>query len=163
MEKDFTGKATSRVCRVSYRTEDSARVIDLDVEFNWADVSTAHEKRDQRMREHFQKSGFDVIRGNARSVSMPMLTTAGSERPVTIPISMVMGGMTNQVHGLVTTPLQLTGEGNLLEMELKVSQAKFGYDPITLLGFMSVRDEVIAQVRFRMPPDPDSPNPIPER
>lgn len=163
MEKDFAGKATSRVCRVSYRNEAAVRVIDLDVEFDWDDVSTEHDRRDQRMREHFQRDGFERILGTARGVPVSMLNGAGPDHPVTIPISMTIGGVTNQVHGLVTLPMTMTDGWMGLDVELKVSQEKFDYDPITLLGFMSVRDEVVVQARFNLPPDPVPATPVPER
>ena len=163
MEKDFTGKATSRVCRVSYRAEETIRVMDIDVEFHWSDLTTEHEKRDTRMRNHFLKGGFEFIRGAARGISLPTLANAGPERPVTIPITMEMGGVTNQVHGLVTAPMVMADGRMRLDVELKISQEKFGYDAITLLGFMSVRDEVVVQARFILPPDAEAPAANPGR
>ena len=163
MEKDFTGKATSRVCRVTYRIEDSVPMLDLDVEFAWTDVSTAHDKRDQRMRDHFGKSGFPTIRGSARGMPLPALRNAGPDQPVTIPITLVLGGVSNQVHGLVTNQMSRVGELDLLDVAFNVSQEKFGFEPITLLGFMSVRDEVAVQARFSLPPDPGAPPPPADR
>ena len=159
MGKDFTGKATSRVCRVTYRAEESVRVMDLEVAFHWMDLSTENEKRDQRMRD---QGGLDSIHGTARSVSMLALINAGDERPMTIPITMAMGGVTNQVHGLVTKPLVSSDGQSTLEVDLRISQEKFGYDPITLLGFISVRDEVVVTARFNLPADPEGQVPIPE-
>lgn len=163
MEKDFTGKATSRVCRVSYRTEETVRVMDVEVEFHWVDLTTEHEKRDKRMRSHFMEGGFEVIRGAARGISLPTLANTGPERPATIPITMEMGGVTNQVHGMVTTPMEIADGRTRLDVGLKISQEKFGYDAITLLGFMSVRDEVVVQARFLLPPDPATPAEKPGR
>ncbi|MFO1490811.1 MAG: YceI family protein [Kiritimatiellia bacterium] len=164
MEKDFEGKATSRVCRVTYREERNLPVMDLDIEFNWADISTAHEKRDQRMREHFLIAGRETIRGTARGISLPSLDAASPASPLAIPISMVMGGVTNQLTGLVTNRMIQTDDLQTFDVEFTISQEKFGYEPITLLAFMSVRDEVAARVNFKLPAAPEVPGaPPPDR
>ena len=157
MEKDFEGNGTSRVCRVTYRQERNLPVMDLDVEFNWADISTAHEKRDQRMREHFLTAGRETIRGTARGIPLPALDAAGPASPLAIPFSMVMGGVTNQLTGLVTNRMVRLDDLHTFDMELAISQEKFGYEPITLLAFMSVRDEVAARVGFKLPVEPAVP------
>ncbi|MFO1530491.1 MAG: hypothetical protein U1F77_12355 [Kiritimatiellia bacterium] len=124
--------------------------MDLDIEFNWADISTAHEKRDQRMREHFLIAGRRAIRSTARHLSS-LLDAASPASPLAIPISMVMGGVTNQLTGLVTNRMIQTDDLQTFDVEFTISQEKFGYEPITLLAFMSVRDEVAARVNFKLP------------
>ncbi|MFO1520527.1 MAG: hypothetical protein U1G05_00485 [Kiritimatiellia bacterium] len=131
--------------------------MDLDVEFHWADISTAHEKCDQRMREHFLIAGRETIRGTARGIPLPSLESAGPSSPLAVPISLVMGGVTNQLTGLVTNRMVRLDDQHTFDVDLAISQEKFGYEPITLLAFMSVRDEVAARVNFKLPVEPGVP------